>query len=442
MIEKIGSENKSFCMAPWMSIHVWPDGKTFPCCLWDVKEPLGNINDSSLMDIWNSDKMKEARVKMLKGEKLSACSRCYHLEESNFGSYRKDLNKRHGDKIEYIDLTKEDGSLEDINLHLWDFRLSNFCNFKCRSCGFGLSSSWYSDTKELAVSDKLKEINSEYYNNPDKSRTSSLISVNDKISFLELLEPHYNCVDEVYFAGGEPLMMPEHYQILDKLLENNRTDILLRYSTNFSKLTFKDKHVFDYWKHFPNLQLWMSIDGVGKIGEYVRKGYNDSVFENNIKEFKESGITPPDIGYMITYGALNYLHLFDMIINFIERDYVDYKEPFQGNKLTYFSPISYPKCYDSAYLPFQYKEQFRVRLSNFDKELEKAGASEFFIKDVITKLTTVYERSIEQEFNYDHMLECKTVTEELDRLRKEKFADIFPYFNSTEDLITNIQPLI
>lgn len=437
MSYKIDSKNKSFCMAPWVSMHIWPEGKVFPCCLWDVKEPVGNINQDSLKEIWNSDKMKDARVKMLNGEKINACSRCYHLEETGYGSYRQDLNKRHGDKIQYIDLTNEDGSMDEVKLHLWDFRLSNYCNFKCRSCGFGLSSSWYSDTKALAVNPKLKEIKSSYYNNPDKDRKSSLISINDKVSFLDLLEPHYNCVDEVYFAGGEPLMMPEHYEILDNIIKNKRTDILLRYSTNFSKLTFKGKHVFDYWKHFKNMQLWISIDGVGKIGEYVRKGYNDKIFENNINEFKKSGLAPPDIGYMITYGVLNYLHLFDIILNFIKRDFVDYKEPFYGNKLPHFSPISYPPSYDSRFLPDRFKDQFLKRLNTFDQELKNAGASNFFINDAINKLRAVYDRSKEGEFNYTHMLECITVTEELDKLRKEKFEEVFPYFNDLNDLVTN-----
>lgn len=437
MTYKIDPKNKSFCMAPWMSLHVWPEGKTFPCCLWDVSEPIGDINKDSLEDIWNSEKMKDARVKMLKGEKLSACSRCYHLEDTGYPSYRQELNKRHGNKIEYVDLTKEDGTLDQMKLHLWDFRLSNFCNFKCRSCGLGLSSSWHSDSRDLAVSEKLKEIDSFYYKSPDGSRKSSLISVNDKVSFLDLLKPHYDCVDEVYFAGGEPLIMPEHYEILDNLIAAGRTDVIIRYSTNFSRLKFKDKHVFDYWKHFKKLQLFISVDGVGKIGEYVRKGFNDKVFENNIHEFRNSEIKPTDVGHMITYGALNYLHLFDMVLDFIERDFVDYGKPFHGNMLAHFSPITYPNCYNCEYLPDRYKHQFKKRLDNFHTELKAAGASDWFVDDMIGKLKIIYNRSIEQEFNYKHMLELKTITEELDRLRKEKFEDIFPYFNSTEDLIRN-----
>ena len=67
--------------------------------------------------------------------------------------------------------------------------------------------------------------------------------------------------------------MPEHYQILDKLIELGRTNVKIRYSTNFSKFKFGKKHVFDYWKQFKNLQLWVSVDGIGKIGEYVRHGF-------------------------------------------------------------------------------------------------------------------------------------------------------------------------
>ena len=306
MIEK----PDTFCLAPWVSIHTWPDGKVFPCCLWNSRDPVGNVNAQSLEEIWNNEKMKKIRGSFLKGEKLKSCDRCFHLEDTVDQSYRQRINRDHKDKMHYVNETNQDGSLNIMNLHLWDVRISNFCNFKCRSCGLGLSSSWYSDSK--ALGEKV-----------DKA----LININDKASFMDMLEPHYNCVDEIYFAGGEPLIMPEHYQILDRLLELGRTDVNIRYSTNFSKLTYKGKHIFDYWKHFPNLELYISIDGVGKIGEYVRKGFDDKLFYNNIMAFKKSGLKVRDYGYAITYGTLNYLHLFDMMLDFIDRGYLDTNSP-------------------------------------------------------------------------------------------------------------------
>lgn len=431
----IDKDNKSFCLAPWMSTHVWPDGKTFPCCIWDIKKPVGNVNKNSLKEIWNSPDMKEARLKMLKGETVSACDRCDQSERTGYDSYRKHFNEDHGDKMHYIQKTKEDGSYDEMNLHLWDLRLSNFCNFKCRSCGFGLSSSWHSDQNALAVNPRMEAIGSGYFGNNIADK--ALLAVNGKTDFLHMMEDHYKCVDEVYFAGGEPLLMPEHYQILDKLLELGRTDVQIRYSTNFSRFKFGKKHVFDYWRHFKNLQVWISVDGIGKVGEYVRHGFNDKNFENQIRIFAESGIKPPDTGYMITYGVMNFLHLFDMVISFIERDYVDYEKPFQGNRLMYFSPISFPTYLDSRYLPNWVKIKFLERLKIFPDELRATGAKEWFIKDILNKLNVIYSRSLEYEFSHKEMNEMIITTEELDKLRTENFNEVFPYFDNLNDLAQN-----
>jgi len=246
---------------------------------------------------------------------------------------------------------------------------------------------------------------------------------------MDILEPHYKCVDEIYFAGGEPLIMPEHYQILDRLIELGRTDVNIRYSTNFSKLTFKGKHIFDYWKQFPNLELYISIDGVGKIGEYVRKGYDDKIFNQNVIDYKNSGIKHTDYAYAITYGTLNYLHLFDMVLDFIERDFVD-KILDKETRTFYFSPISRPSYYDTVFLPDQFKEKFRKRLEGFELELKKTGISDRFIRIIISKLNTVYKRSISKDFNYKEMSKCKNITDKLDKIRKEKFLDVFGYETS------------
>lgn len=422
--KKILEESKTFCLAPWLSIHTWPDGKTFPCCIWNSNEPVGNINDESLKDIWNNDTMRRTRIGMLNEEKISSCRRCYHLEETGDKSYRQRINKEHWDKIDYIDGTDSDGNLRIMNLHLWDIRISNFCNFKCRSCGLGLSSSWYSDSKALGQ-------------NPEKA----LININDKASFMDMLEPHYDCVDEIYFAGGEPLMMPEHYQILDKLLELGRTDVNIRYSTNFSNMSFKGKHIFEYWKKFPNLELYVSIDGVGKVGEYVRKGYDDKLFNQNVIDYKNSKVKHTDYAYAITYGVLNYLHLFDMVLDFIERDFID-KEAFIGARTLFFSPIDYPTYYDSVFLPDRYKDQFKERLDNFDVELNSTGVSKYVLDDIMDKLNTVYKRSISKDFNYEEMAKCKEVTDKLDEIRKEKFSDVFTYYVNSDDLTTNLTTIV
>lgn len=404
-------------MAPWMSSHTWPDGRVFPCCTWDTSEVIGNINDNTLEEIWNSEKYKKLRLDMLSETPVKSCERCYRMDNSGDMTYRNKINEWLDENFNYVEETHDDGHSPNFNLHLWDFRISNFCNFKCRSCGLELSSSWFNDTKEMG------HLN---------GHESALINVNDKASFMDMLLPHYKCVEEVYFAGGEPLMMPEHYQIMDKLIELGRTDVTLRYSTNFSVLKFKDLHVFDYWKQFPNLQLFISVDGVKEIGEYVRKGYKHDLFVKNVNDFIDSGIKYENLAFVVTYGSLNYLHMFDLILNFIENGFIGSKK-----SNIYFSPIHEPKYYNCSYLPKKIKDEFKHRMSSFRSELRAYKLSDFYIESFMQKLQMIYDTSNLNDFSLYHMTDCKDMTIKLDNIRKENIMNIMPYFKSYDDFIDN-----
>jgi MoaA/NifB/PqqE/SkfB family radical SAM enzyme len=433
-IQKL-KDSKSFCIAPWITSHTWPDGRVFPCCLYDTNPvayaktdklipPFGNVNDSELKDIWNSDKYKEIRVQMLDGKKPTGCSRCYHLEDNNENSYREKFTRDFKHTFEIVNQTEEDGHLNEMKLYAWDFRISNFCNFKCRSCGVDLSSSWHSDQNALF---------------PEEAhlRKKGLISVTDKSAFMDMINPHYQYVEEIYFAGGEPLMMPEHYEILDKLIELNRTETAIRYSTNFSKLKFGKKNILDIWKNFQNLSLYISVDGVGKIGEYVRKGYNHEEFVNNVKLFKDSNIKYKELGYMVTYGSLNYLHLFDLIIEFIKEGILDTHQHQKQITIT-FVPITHPAYYNCQFLPKWVKDDFKKRLDTFKDELSEFKCDKFFLNEIMEKLQSIYKRSISVEFNLDEMKELKTYTDKLDILRSEKFDTTFEkYYCKLDNLLIN-----
>jgi sulfatase maturation enzyme AslB (radical SAM superfamily) len=252
---------------------------------------------------------------------------------------------------------------------------------------------------------------------------------------MDMINPHYQYVEEIYFAGGEPLMMPEHYEILDKLVEEGRTETAIRYSTNFSKLRFGKKNILDIWKNFKNLSLYISVDGVGNIGEYVRKGYKHQEFIDNIKLFRESGIEYKEFGYMVTYGTLNYLHLFDLIIEFIKEGILDTTMHDKQITVT-LVPITQPSYYNCQFLPSWVKRDFKLRLDNFKDELNNFDCDEYFIKEIIQKLKSVYDRSMDIDFNLDEMLELKSYTNKLDKLRSENFNTTFEkYYGNIDNLL-------
>jgi sulfatase maturation enzyme AslB (radical SAM superfamily) len=127
---------------------------------------------------------------------------------------------------------------------------------------------------------------------------------------LEQMEEHIPYLEQVYFAGGEPLIMKEHYYLLEKLIEAGKTDIRLIYNTNFSELRYKDKHVFEYWKHFKNVSVGASLDASGARAELMRKGTDwKQTIENRERMMKE--VPHVDFYVSSTVSSLNVLHVLD-----------------------------------------------------------------------------------------------------------------------------------
>jgi sulfatase maturation enzyme AslB (radical SAM superfamily) len=114
----------------------------------------------------------------------------------------------------------------------------------------------------------------------------------------------------VYFAGGEPLIMKEHYYLLDQLLALGKTDVRIQYNTNFSELRYKDKHVFDYWKHFQNVSVGASLDGMGPHAELIRKGAD---WQQTVHNRKRMMADVPHVDFYVsaTVSAMNVLHVLE-----------------------------------------------------------------------------------------------------------------------------------
>jgi len=263
------SDSKTFCMYPWIHLHAYPTGEALPCCMADPAAKIGNCKTQTLKEIWNSPEQRKLRVDMLGETKHKACHHCYEKEESGFFSGRQSANKHHGHLIERVLETKEDGTYENFEMAYWDIRFSNLCNLSCRSCGHIFSSSWYQDQVKLA--------------GPEwgKANKPIVYAGQHKTDMIEQLMEHIDYVEQIYFAGGEPLVMEEHYIILDELVKRGKTDTRLIYNTNFTNTKLKDKHVFDYWAKFAGVSVGASLDAMGPHAEYIRKGTKWDTVEDN-----------------------------------------------------------------------------------------------------------------------------------------------------------------
>jgi len=295
-----------FCMIPWIHMHAFPDGRAYPCCLGDDKHPIGNFKQDSMETVWNQPAYKTMRKNMLEEKSCKECSKCYEQEQSGFVSMRNSTNKNFGQHIDIVDQTKEDGTFDDFKLRYYDIRFSNLCNFTCRTCGGWFSSSWYTEEEEL-------------YGKRDYPKI--IFAGRTESDMWEQLEPHIPYLEQVYFAGGEPMMMEEHYRILKELVKREMFDVKLIYNTNFSRLTLKDDNVLDYWKLFNNVSIGASLDGMDLRAEYIRKGTRWDQIERN-REDMLAACPNTDFYVSSTVSLYNAEHVTDFHRDWANNGYV------------------------------------------------------------------------------------------------------------------------
>ena len=390
-------------MIPWIHMHIMPDASIIPCCVAPYDDHFGNANKETLKDIWNSKKYRELRLKMLQGQKSSTCQRCYTLEESKMNSMRKSINYRFAKSFPLVEKTDKNGKLKQLDLKYFDVRFSNICNFKCRGCSPILSSAWYEDHEKL------------YNYKSDKEKTINCTTNGTNNIWQQLTELIPN-IDQAYFAGGEPLMMDEHYKTLEILLEHNRHDVILSYNTNMSIIRYKHYDLINLWKQFKHVFVSMSIDDIEARGEYFRKGLN---WKRLIKNLDTLRAKTPHVTFSITItvNITNIYYLPEVYTFFLKREYIKADG-------VIFNMLLDPDEYRIQVLPKEFKEKVSHKLQKSIIMLKHSMPRHNF---------SHYQQQIQNilkflhEKDQTHLLkQFSKRTQALDAIRGESFADTYP----------------
>jgi sulfatase maturation enzyme AslB (radical SAM superfamily) len=136
-----------------------------------------------------------------------------------------------------------------------------------------------------------------------ESIQSSLQLQQRNVGLKEILD-YVPTAEKIYFAGGEPLLTAEHYEILDALVACNNTDLEIYYNTNFTTLNYRGRSVLDLWKQFSNITIGASLDAKDDVARYVRHGTNWSTIESNL-ELVKSQCSHVNFTVTSTVGLLN-----------------------------------------------------------------------------------------------------------------------------------------
>ncbi|HEX9060124.1 MAG TPA: twitch domain-containing radical SAM protein [Clostridia bacterium] len=417
-IKKLITEGKHFCIVPWVHLYVTGLGHMSEC--YSIIEGsnstgYGSLNNNSFDELWQGEKIRSFRKRLLNDEMIPECAQCYKNEKAGCYSLRKDVNEKFKEYIAWVANTDDNGYANDAKPISWDIRFSNLCNLKCRTCCYSSSSSWYNDQKALGL--PVDEL----------TNSDSIIKgVNDSGKLLKDLDKYIPHLKKIYFAGGEPLIIKENYEILEKLNLLKLYDIEITYNTNLTVLGHLGLGTIKLWKNFNNIKLFASADGSFGRGEYIRKNILWNEFESNVHFIKQE-CRNLKFTLTSTVSVFNILHLTDFHRQCVESGLIGIDE-------IWLSILNMPEFYSIKILTPELKIKATGKIEKHIEWLKSQCSPEEYINSVrLQELIRQFEVCINylnSEDWTDKISEFKKYTDKLDELRKESFVEVFPELES------------
>ena len=412
----------TFCMHPFTGLATREDGAICACCR---SHPVGFIQEQTLEEIWNGDNMKRIRKQVLTGYRPPECEPCFSLEDQGVESLRLRhvLGKIPEARIKLypnaVSTMRSDYTMP-FEIPTMELKLNNLCNLKCRMCHPMDSTSWndWSEVKDFykAEGNIMYAIVEEH----ELERKPFLDKFQDSPEWwasLEKLLPHFRRVE---FAGGEPLMDPQHYRILDMLAPYGH-QIEIKYATNLTMLGKSNRTIWEYWPKFKSVAVNVSIDGIGTSYEYIRGNASWAELVNNIKQIQ----TIPNISRIVgavTVQVSNVLVL-DKIIEYFLNDL---------GIIFHTHRVEYPKLLSAQVLPRELQVLAITKLRAIQEHLP-----EFKLIKLHPELLEYTQGQIQDNINYlmardqsDKWNDCIDFNQKLDATRDQSFFDVTPEFNA------------
>lgn len=285
-----------YCKAPWTSVCCMPGNKFTPCCAWS-----GQHFDSI------AEMTETVGGSFLRGKIPKACQGACPPDRDD--GWRKMFDHYHTD-------------YQELQIQMLDFRNNQLCNLKCRTCRPMFSTAWSSEMR-LPI---------------------------EPFRPMDLRSQDFSQVKQIYFAGGEPLMNPQHYELLDHLLEQDIYPDLM-YSTNVTVLGYKNKHIGDYWQRMPRVVVNASIDAVGPYAGIVRSNSDWDDIQRNIDWLEQQPNV--ELSFCPVISAVNVWWLEDL-----------WKWLSQRNSDRFFPVLADPTGFESlAVIPHHYRVPLKDSLS-------------------------------------------------------------------------------
>lgn len=416
------SLTSSICVLPWNHLFIDNNGTISPCCFYnyDRKENSdrhqSKYKSNSTQELLShgklelSDEILKLRSELLSGFRSSSCQTCFKNEPELKTSCRIQMNGEYPETYQKI---KESELKFDspYQIQSLDLRFGNRCNLACRMC-------------TASASETLAEDLREYHGrNFDESKLTNTKWYKDKKVF-ETLLPLLTEVKTIYIAGGEPFLISESWDFLEMLIDSGiAQNVTLQYHTNLTLLPDRAQSI---WSKFKRVELLFSIDGIGKVFEYIRYPARFSAIEGNMVKLDLDyyAYNIESAAVQMTVQAYNIFEIGPLFYCLQTFTHIDH--------YPILSILDSPYELSIAALPSHVRREAANTIDSFLSELNHSmlhGSSkrkERFLDSLQAIKDRLLLTDEEIGFNYTLYSEFKNFTTWFDKKRNQNYLDILP----------------
>jgi pyruvate-formate lyase-activating enzyme len=439
-LEKLNSVSDSFCLAKWfqVTLHL-QNGQNHSCHHPNTHQATKVELERTPSALHNTQFKKVMRKMMLTGVRPKECEYCWKIEDTPGEHYSDRTVKSNDDWAKpYFEEALKAADVEDVNPRYLEVSFSNSCNLKCAYCLPHISSSWMKELKQFGN----YPTHSVHHSYPIEEKipiTDSTANPFVKV-FWDWWPSLYKDLRVLRVTGGEPLLVPDTFKLLDYVVQNPNKELSLAINTNLCVDTrFVEKAVerintINKSGNLRDITIYTSLDTWGAQAEYIRHGLVLEHFKKNLYHVLENA---PDVtvSFMCTYNLLSIAH-FREFLEFIIELKNKYKNPKDKYKPRIILDISYLK--DPHFMCVNIADKNLIERMKSDLNFmqshavskKKDGEHGFndYELNKMERLVSFASLGVKDNFRLLQLLDLYKFFTEHDRRRSTDFEKTFPEY--------------
>ena len=441
--KKLDGVGCGFCLAKWTQVTMHLGIGLTHSCHHPVqhKIPLRELRNNPSA-LHNTRYKKKKRKEMLEGKRPDECNFCWNVEDNSNSFSDRTFKSAEPWSINDFQKIKDSDWREDFNPRYVEVSFSNTCNLKCAYCGPQYSSKWveeiekhggYSTSTRFNNIDDLKKRDEMPYKKADHNPYIE--------AFWKWWPDLYKDLHTFRITGGEPLLSPDTFKVLEYIQENweQNPNLSLAINTNLAVPQKLMDRMIDICEDLVNnnkvreLIIFTSVEATGNQAEYVRFGLKYDQFWKNIDNILTK-LPKVTVNIMAAFNALSvftYSALIDKVLS--------YKKKYHNNERYWRTPLQLDTSY-TRWPPHLNVKILEKKHKNLIYEAAvKAlyyGANgmtkiDYGFTDVeIQKIKRTYDYSVGTD-NFDsniekHRKDFRVFIKQYDERRDTNFIEVFP----------------